>query len=170
MRENQHLFHVIWTTFGEFPVWDKRGNWNDLVAQYRKLSECEIHYQLSRALHARYENKAQEPSIVFLDRPAQEQLKQDLHNLTHGGDRIVQNLELVVSDISETTVQLLVFSDFASLNQKISRLKSRTATLLSFGFPEACQGKKTWGKGYWRADIHNKNERALSIISGNFGK
>lgn len=67
-------------------------------------------------------------------------------------------------NINESKVEILIFSDIQSITQKVSRLKSRTSTLLSLQYPEKFVGKGTWEKGFWCSNILNKENLAISII------
>ncbi|POR24151.1 hypothetical protein BWK58_08490 [Flavobacterium columnare] len=162
---NKQLFHVIWTTFDEYPVWDKNGNWQKISDAYLELQKHKIDYYSSRELQFRYTNKNSQKSRLVLNEKAMTQLKNDIEELCQQNkDRIIDGLEIKMLNINESKVEMLVFSNIDLISQKISRLKSRTSTLLSLKYPEVYFGSKTWGKGFWFSNIFNKEDLAISII------
>lgn len=162
---NRQLFHIIWTTHNEYPVWDKNGNWQTLADVYEKLRKQQIHCHFSRELPTTYSHKHPQKDRLLLDGKAMVQLKHDIETLCReGGDRIIDGLEINMLHIHESGVEMLVLAGQHSLAPKIARLKSRTATLLSFKFPETYSGKGTWGKAYWYATILNREDLAVSIL------
>lgn len=169
---NKQLFHIIWTTFNEYPVWDRNGNWQKLLDAYAELQKQNINYincNLSRELPTEYVNRDSRNDRLLLDEKPMNQLRLDIEKLCQKNkDRIIDGLEIAMLNISESKVEMLVFSDITSITQKISRLKSRTATLLSFEYPDKFVGKGTWGKGFWYSTIFNKEDLAISIIKNSF--
>lgn len=169
---NKQLFHIIWTTFNEYPVWDRNGNWQKLLDAYAELQKQNINYincNLSRELPTEYVNRDSRNDRLLLDEKSMNQLRLDIEKLCQKNkDRIIDGLEIAMLNISESKVEMLVFSDITSITQKISRLKSRTATLLSFEYPDKFVGKGTWGKGFWYSTIFNKEDLAISIIKNSF--
>ena len=168
----KQLFHIIWTTFNEYPVWDRNGNWQKLLDAYAELQKQNINYincNLSRELPTEYVNRDSRNDRLLLDEKSMNQLRLDIEKLCQKNkDRIIDGLEIAMLNISESKVEMLVFSDITSITQKISRLKSRTATLLSFEYPDKFVGKGTWGKGFWHSTIFNKEDLAISIIKNSF--
>jgi len=168
----KQLFHIIWTTFNEYPVWDRNGNWQKLLDAYAELRKQNINYincNLSRELPTEYVNRDSRNDRLLLDEKSMNQLRLDIEKLCQKNkDRIIDGLEIAMLNISESKVEMLVFSDITSITQKISRLKSRTATLLSFEYPDKFVGKGTWGKGFWYSTIFNKEDLAISIIKNSF--
>ena len=162
---NKQLFHIIWTTFNEYPVWDKNGNWQKLTDTYTELQKHNINCNLSRELQIGYSNKISQKERFLLNEKAMTQLKIDIEELCQQNeDRIINGLEIKMLNINESKVEILAFSNIDSITQKISRLKSRTSTLLSLKYPEEFLGKGTWGKGFWCSNILNKENLAISII------
>lgn len=163
--ENKQLFHVIWTIFNGYPVWDKRGNWQKLADTYAELEKHDIHYHLYKELKPEYLNKTPKQELSLLHEKAINQLKSDIEKLCkENQDRIVNGLNIKMLKVDTSKVEMLVFSNSNVITQKIARLKSRTATLLSFEYPETYVGKGTWGKGFWCSNILNKEDLAISII------
>jgi REP element-mobilizing transposase RayT len=158
------LFHVIWTSFETYPLWDKNGDYQKTKELYSKLGDQKTTFHLSKEF-PNYLGKKPKVNRVTFSKEAMKQLKTAIENLClPGKDRIIDGMKLELVSIHENHVELLLRCDLTFLSQKISRLKSRTATLLSFSFPESHFGKNTWGKGFWFASILNHEEKALSII------
>ncbi len=166
--KNKHLYHIIWTSFGAFAVWDKRGNWSALKMLYQELENQQISYVLSHEFYGNYENKQTRNQLLF-DSKDRLQISDDIQGLCRkGGDRIIDGLELKLLYVEENYVEMIVASETLEILQKLARIKSRTATLLSFKNPEKFSGKGTWGKGIWISRINNKHDLAISIIKSNF--
>lgn len=164
--QHKQLFHVIWTTFDEYPVWDKQGNWQEISDTYLVLQEQKIAFHLSRALPSNYSNKESKPTRLVLNEKAITQLKSDIEALCEQNkDRIIDGLAIKMLHIDTSKVEMLVFTNSLRITQQISRLKSRTSTLLSLKYPEAHFGKGTWGKGFWQATLLNKEDLAITIIN-----
>lgn len=161
----KQLFHIIWTTYNEYPVWDKNGNWQKLVEIYTELQKHNISYNLSHELPIGSVNKNSKSERLLLNEKSINQLKTDIEELCQEkNDRIIDGLEIKMLNINKSKVEILLFSDIQSITQKVSRLKSRTSTLLSLQYPEKFVGKGTWGKGFWCSNILNKENLAISII------
>jgi hypothetical protein len=159
------LFHIIWTTFDEYPIQDKNGSWQKTKDLYTNLKDQQTAFHLSEAFPDEYISKEPKPSRIILSGKAKNQLTTDIESLCRPGkDRIVDGLKLESVKIYDSHVELVVRCDPASVSQKISRVKSRSATLLSFAFPENYFGKNTWGKGIWVAQIFNREEQSISMI------
>ena len=110
--------------------------------------------------------EAQEKSRISMGVPTKDLAAKAPKDLPKGynKDRIIDGLKIKMLTIDPSKVEMLVFSDLEVLTQKIGRLKSRTATLLSFEYPETYVGKGTWGKGFWYSNILNKEDLAIAII------
>ncbi|MNJ86613.1 hypothetical protein D3C87_41170 [compost metagenome] len=159
------LFHIIWTTFEEYPIHDNRGNWQKTKELYLILKEQQTAFQLSEEFPVEYLCKEPKSKRIKLSEKARNQLKADVEKLCQPGkDRIISGLKLETVQIHETHIELLVYCQPVSLKQKVSRLKSRSATLLSSDFPESYHGKNTWGKGIWIAQLFNPTASAVSTI------
>lgn len=159
------LFHIIWTTFEEYPIPDSRGNWQKTKDLYSVLEEQQTAFQLSEEFPVEYQNKEPRTNRLILSQKAITQLTKEMTELCQPGkDRIISDLKLEMVYVHETHVELLVYCHPETLKQKISRLKSRSATLLSFDFPESYHGKNTWGKGIWIAHLFNPTANTLSTI------
>ena len=172
MTNNNQLFHIIWTTYNEYPVWDRNGRWKKLTDTYSKLRLQNISYTLSHELSDEYVNKNPQNNRILLQEKSINQLRIDIHELCReNSDRIIDGLEIKALHINESKVEILVFSNIKVLNQKISRLKSKTSSaLLSSKYTEEFSGNKIWGKGFWYSTILNKEDLAISIIQDGFSK
>lgn len=166
--EKKQLFHIIWTVYNEYPIWDKNGNWQKLTATYTELQKQHINYHLYKELQPEYLNKSPRQERLLLDEKAILQLKSDIEHLCKtNGDRIINGLKIEMLQIDKSKVEMLVYSNINVIIQQISRLKSRTATLLHFEYPDKFLGKGTWGKGIWYGNILNKEELAIAMIKNN---
>lgn len=161
---DKQLFHIIWTTFNEYPVWDKNGNWQKLTNTYVTLQKQAINYNLSHQLQTEY-TPVLPKGRLLLNEKVIIQLKMDIEELCQPDkDRIINGLKVKMLNINESMIELLVLSNINSITQQISRLKSRTSTLLSLKYPQEFSGKGTWGKGFWCSNILNKQNLAIAII------
>ena len=165
MMGRKQLFHIIWTTYQEYPVWDKNGNWQKLADAYTVMQDHHINYNLSHELPAGYINKSSREERLLLNEKSMAQLKLDIEKVCRkNGDRIIDGLEIKMLNVNDSKVEILAFSPTESITQKISRLKSITSSLLRSKYPEEFFGKGTWGKGFWYSNIFNKEDLAVSII------
>lgn len=166
------LFHVIWTTFNEYPVYDKRGSFQQLKETNNQLIAQQIGYVCSKDLPEEYILASPQPGKVRLTEQATLYLKEEIERLCKkDADRIINELDIKMIKIDESKIELLVYTNANELNQKIARLKSRTSSLLSFKFPDTYVGKSNYGKGIWYASILNKELLAISIIkNAGYGK
>jgi hypothetical protein len=165
MNIQKPLIHILWTTFDTLPVWDKNGNWDEFAKKYQILKENKIDFTTSHKLYSKYNNQIEKPTTRFLSDKAIIKLEADILNLTKpNADRIINELNIAHLKITNVSVEILLFSDDLNINQKIARLKSRTATLLHFSFPEAFNGRQTWSKGYWQSTFKKNQNLALNIL------
>lgn len=166
MNNQKPLVHILWTTFDTLPVWDKNGNWDEFSKKYQILKENKIDFTTSHKLYNNYNNQTKKPTTRFLSDKAIIQLEADILNLTKPNtDRIINELNIAHIKITNVFVEILLYSDELDINQKIARLKSRTATLLHFSFPEEFLGKQTWSKGYWQSTFKKNQDLALNILN-----
>lgn len=165
MNIQKPLIHILWTTFDTLPIWDKNDNWDEFAKKYQILKEMKIDSTTSHKLHDKYNNQIGNPTTRFLSDKAIIKLEADILNLTRPhADRIINELNIVHIKITNVFIEILLFSDELDINQKIARLKSRTATLLHFSFPEEFLGKQTWSKGYWQSTFKKNQNLALNIL------
>lgn len=162
---NKETFHIIWCTYASYPVWDNQGNWNKLKERYEQLRTNGVHFELNRDFPQVYSSKISTGSQVRIDIEDFAFVKECITQLTSpNGDRIAGDLQIICLNINETFVELIVEEMKGKLNQKLSRLKSRLATLMHFERPEIYPGKKTWGKGIWISTINSKVAEAIKIL------
>ena len=165
MNNHNFLLHIHWTTFDTLPIWDKNGNWNEFYTKYQILKERKIVFTTSKKIHENYNNLKSRTTCRSLSKNAITQLKEDIIDLSKPNkDRIIEQLEIRHIKITNISIEIILFSNQTDISQKIARLKSRTATLLHFNFPDEFTEARTWSKGYWQATIYNKKEIAFEII------
>ena len=142
-------WHIIWTTHGYLRPDDSRGDWSSLGCLYQSVgSDIPVYY--SRLLPKVWTPVELHSAHVSLSESARSQVVSDIKHLsTH--DRIAGDMPVYAVSVQRTYVQLVVKCDFERLSQKIGRLKSRTATLLSFVRDNRVGGANTWAKGFWCA-------------------
>lgn len=172
MTNNNQLFHIIWTTYNEYPVWDRNGCWKKLTDTYSKLRHQNISCTLSHDLPDGYINKTPQNNRILLQEKSINQLRIEIHELCReNSDRVIDGLEIKVLHINESKVEIVVLSNIKVLNQKISRLKSKTSSaLLSSKYTEEFSGNKIWGKGFWYSIILNKEDLAIAMIKNGFSE
>ena len=139
-------WHILWTAY-PVPVPNRQRNTIDgLYKFYGVLKTNEIKYEISQPLKAKAYTSKIKP-----DRPILNPLlvENDIKRLAiANGDRIAGDLPIISILVMSDRVELLTRFDGDNLLQKIARLKSRSATLLSFS-SETEGGKHTWSKGIW---------------------
>lgn len=153
-------FHIIWWTFKTWPVWDERGNWQWLADFYKDLAEQKIETTILKPIANRFKN--QDENVIIFNDEQKELLADELLKLINN-DNIAQGLDVQEFAIKDNYVEMLVFATEEEMMQKVARLKSRLATLLSFKFKEVFKGENTWGNGIWKAEINS--EKGIELIS-----
>ena len=155
MDENAKSFwHVVWWTFLEWPPWDERGSWQDLAEFYRELRKRQPSTELSAHFPENYALRPAHPDRIVLNELARAMVNHDLFKLVYS-DRVAQNTVIHAVSVRPTSVHLVISVEDALLVQKIARLKSRLATLLSFKPEMSVGGQNTWGKGIWKARLRD---------------
>ncbi|WP_394665457.1 hypothetical protein [uncultured Chryseobacterium sp.] len=172
MTNNNQLFHIIWTTYNEYPIWDRNGCWKKLTDTYSKLRHQNISCTLSHDLPDEYINKTPQNNRILLQKKSINQLRIEIHELCReNSDRVIDGLEIKALHINESKVEIVVLSNIKVLHQKISRLKSKTSSvLLSSKYTEEFSGNKIWGKGFWYSIILNKEDLAIAMIKNGFSE
>ena len=146
------MWHVIWTTFQTYPPTDSRGDWRALSDFYSRLGQSCDEIEMSSPLPTKWQAKAPRSGQVVLPLAACAQVDIDIRNLTDG-DRVAELMTLRATTTAPDHVQLVGSCPAASLHQVVGRLKSRTATLLSFREELGVGGAGTWGRGFWWAGL-----------------
>ena len=146
------FWHVIWTTYGCWKPDDHRGDWTSLGDFYERLVAEFPGVRFSRALPKVWKSTRFLKDHVRLNHRARAQVGSDIRQLSAaGGDQVAGSTPVIGIAVEPTCVQLVVSCDAATSSQRVGRLKSRTATLLSFVPETGAGGKSTWGKGFWYA-------------------
>jgi hypothetical protein len=145
-------WHIVWTTFQGWPPKDLRGDWRALANLYTCLADSSTVVEMSDSLPVHWQCRPMRDGSVRLSPSALYFLANDLHDLV-SSDRVAGGTLIHALALEPISVQLLISCPTASMNQRVGRLKSRTATLLSFRKELGIGGKGTWGKGFWWARI-----------------
>jgi hypothetical protein len=149
-QQEQKTWHVIWCTYLEWPPYDRRGEWTNLQQFYSEL----ITTFLDVKLPLKYLKRPAPIGHVLLSDLAQAQLRRDIVELTKPeGDRIAGHTTIWAMAVQRNAVQLVLSCENKDLKQKLGRLKSRLATLLSFNSELNVGGRNTWSKGIWYARL-----------------
>jgi len=141
--------HVIWTTFQTLLPNDQKGNWELLAKTYLAYPES-FNFLNGSLLCSSYQQVHKIDGLVF-DTDVQKYLTSQTKILSEK-DRIGSRLALQEVVCRSQHVELLISSGFIESKQALSRLKSRSATLLDFEY--GLGGKNTWSKGFWVAEIN----------------
>jgi hypothetical protein len=148
-------WHILWTAY-PVPVPNKQRNTiNGLYELYKRLETDRIEHEVSQPLKAIIDSSKVNPDRPILN---PQSLENDLMSLTSKeGDRIAGNLHIIDLLVKSDRVELLVKFNGDNLIQKIARLKSRSATLLSFSSKAGEGGRQTWSKGIWHGKSMDSN-------------
>lgn len=140
-------WHILWTVY-PIPVPNRRKTTiSGLYEFYENLEIDRIKHKVSQPLNALTQSSNIKPGRPILN-PCL--VEDDIKRLTSKeGDRIAGNLPIIDILVESDRVELLVRFNGDNLVQKIARLKSRTATLLSFSTESGESGRHTWSKGIW---------------------
>lgn len=158
-------FHIIWPSFGTYQVWDNRGHWWHIASKYEHLRSAGIHIYFQYELPNHYLQKQFPSNQRRLQAHHIDFLKTQIKELCgNDGDRVAGQLDIRYINCQETYVELFVSEEESILKKKLARIKSRTATLLSFEFPNEFEGRNTWGKGIWTSKITGDIQQATSIL------
>jgi hypothetical protein len=142
------MIHIIWTTYPGYLPNDTRGDWNDLLMLYS--SETKI------KLCKKYNYTGYPKDKLLLNDCAIKQLTNDIYELTKiNGDRLANHTKIFELHISNHCVNMIAKIAKDNISQVIGRIKSRTATLLSFNIDNQISGKHTWCKGFWFYELNN---------------
>jgi hypothetical protein len=109
---------------------------------------------MSGPLPAAYRPRPAPNGQVLLCADACRQVERDMRGLTgKPGDRVAGNTPLLALHVAPTFVQTVLGCPAAQLSQRVGRLKSRTAALLSSNRELGVGGAQTWSKGFWWARL-----------------
>ena len=163
-----NFWHVVWTTYGCWRPDDQRGDWTRLGDFYKQLTEEFPEVQLSHPLPKAWKSAGPQKDHVNLSDKARAQVEFDIRKLSAPkGDRVAGNTPVLEIAVQPHCVELIVSCDADALSQKIGRLKSRTATLLSFNPETGIGGKGTWSRGFWYAHFNDQRilDRVIALFS-----
>jgi len=160
--DDARWWHIVWTTYLSWPPHDRRGDWKALAKFYENLRTTSRDIEMSRTLPVYRHADSLIRSGIMLTTDARNRLNQDIRELTTTqGDRVAGNLLVTGLAIEPTAVHLVLSCSEASLSQRVGRLKSRSATLLSFRPELGVGGSQTWGRGFWWARLPSEDVAAL---------
>lgn len=153
--------HIIWTTYDSWMPHERRGNWSGLAALYSEVSN-DFKVGFSKPLCETYVAN-QRPTQVRLSKDEQEVAKESLLGLV-ATDRVAGGLKVLAMGVDSSEVHLLVGGSLEENKQKLSRLKSRSATLLGMNNRSTINNSSThtWSKGIWAAEF-SAHEDVLRI-------
>ena len=156
-------WHIIWTVHGVRLPQAANTSWSPLAALYASLADQGLSPVQCDAIVDRTKGPSGSPRIVEFTSENASTIREAILDLgSPQGDRVAGDLGLEVVLVGRTHVELLLQHPSEGLHQKLSRLKSRSATLLSFRTHETFGGKGTWGNGFWVAQ-HERPEAADAI-------
>lgn len=158
-------WHVIWTTFKVPLPADERGDWTALSQFYAEVAAAEGPIAMSAQLATQWQAKPVATGAIALSTHARQVVADSILDLA-ANDRVAGELRVRVLDVGEQAVHVLVESTEEGLSQRIGRLKSRTATLLSFDAAAGVGGKGTWSRGFWWASLPTEGsvERVAAFV------
>ena len=158
------LYHIVWTTYNEYPVWDKRGNWQQLAETYQLFKNKEIYHTLTHRLQNEYSG-GKTLSKVILDQDAREIIKASINELcTENKDRIISGAILKMLKITETQVEIILLSNSDNISQIVARIKSKSSSLLHNKRTDCFINNHLWGKGFWMATFFDDLEQIMAMI------
>jgi hypothetical protein len=166
-QQENETWHVIWCTRLGWSPHDRRGDWTNLQQFYSKLVATFLDVTVSHELLPSYLKRPAPIGHVLLSNLAQAQLRRDIVELTKPeGDRIAGHTPIWAMTVQSNAVQLVLSCENKDLKQKVGRLKSRLATLLSFNSELNVGGRNTWSKGIWYARLTSEGavDRAAEYV------
>jgi len=166
-RDDREWWHVVWTTHLAWPPTDARGHGDDLARFYSELEDEHGGVGMSAPLPARWQHRPEPEGAVVLSSFAREIVARSIFELA-STDRVAGETEIRALGVQERSVHLVLACPVEKLHQRIGRLKSRSATLLSFEPDARVGGKGTWGKGFWWA--HLRSEELVCSVQSFVGR
>lgn len=155
-------WHVVWVTCRAWPPADQRGDWRGLAVLYARLAGSGAAFELSEPLPCHWQARPVPEDAVELPTAALGPLAEALHKLA-SSDRVAGGTSLAALAVGPMGVQMLLGCPATSLHQRVGRLKSRNATLLSFFPGLGVGGRGTWGKVFWWAKLCD--DSAVSVVA-----
>lgn len=154
--ESLEWWHIVWTTFLAWPPKDARGSWQDLADLYTDLAQRHGPIKMSDPLPDRWQGKPEPGNVLTLSPVARTLLAKSVYELARD-DRIAGDTPIRALAVQPRSVQILLACPSEVMHQRIGRLKSRSATLLSFDPATDIVGEGTWGKGFWWARLEEED-------------
>lgn len=145
-------WHVVWTTFLAWPPTDERGDWRELANLYARIAGAGGVVTLSEPLPARWQGRPAPTGHVTLPATAVERVTAAVRELA-ARDRIAGGTGVAALSVAPREVQVVLSCPAVTLRQRVGRLKSRSAALLSFELGRSVGGARTWGRGFWWASL-----------------
>jgi hypothetical protein len=146
-------WHIIWTIHGFGLPQSATASWPLLSELYAKLAANGLSPARVDPISERPIRPHPALELKALNVEQRASVRRDLLELGGAhGDRVSGHLGLRSVLVEATYVELLLEHEVEGLLQKLSRLKSRSATLLSFRGPHGTGGRGTWSKGFWTAE------------------
>lgn len=155
-------WHVVWTTFLVWPPADERGDWRELADLYARIAAVGGTAAPSEPLPVRWLCRPLPTEHVALPAVAVQLVSAAVRELADA-DRIAGNTPMAAIAVTPLWVQAVLSCPAAALGQRVGRLKSRLATLLSFEPALGIGGAGTWGRGFWWAALID--ELAIGMAS-----
>lgn len=141
-------WHIVWTTSLVWSPADARGDWSTLSLAYSDLTERHGHIRMSHPLDRRWQGKTHDDRAVELSPFARTLVERSIRELS-AEDRVAGDTPIRALAVQPRSVQVVLACPIGVLQQRVGRLKSRTATLLSFEPGSGVGGKGTWSRGFW---------------------
>lgn len=107
---------------------------------------------MSVPLPLRWQAKPDESDSIRLSQTARDIVASCIQDLATS-DRVAGDTPIRALAVHEQGVHAVLACPRDVLNQRIGRLKSRTATVLSFNPAIGVGGKSTWSRGFWWARL-----------------
>src|SRR5687768_8858199 len=136
-------WHIIWTTARVWSPADARGDWGELSLAYSDLIERRGHIRMSHPLDRRWQGVRQE-GAVELSPYTRTNVDSTLRELAND-DRVAGDTLIRALAVQPHAVQVVLACPIEKLQQRVGRLKSRSAT----------GGKGTWSRGFWWARLED---------------
>lgn len=145
-------WHVLWTTSLAWPPRDSRGDWEKLSRFYAGLTEQHGEVEVSSPLPRRWQRRPAPEDAVRLSPSARDALAASIRELARS-DRVAGDTPIRALAIQPASVQIVLACPSELLHQRVGRLKSRSATELSYAPGAGIGGAGTWGRGFWWARL-----------------
>ena len=124
-------WHIAWATFLAWPPTDERGDWRELADLYARIRGAGGAVALPEPLPTRWQGRPPPTGHVALPATAADRLAGALRELA-AVDRIAGGTPVASVAVAPVWVQMVLRCPATDLGQRVGRLKSRSATLLSF--------------------------------------